>query len=394
MLKHLRVGIPVVGGKGWLGGVSHMELHVKALASLPREERPQLFLVITNDTLDGFACYRPFAALFDGLIYIGADIGAASAATDLPLIHCVDWDDLFTQIDFLFPVSFNVLPGRCAASWIHDFQHKYLPGFFSKQDIALRDELCRRIADKARLVFCSSRAVERDFWRFFPHSKAVTRVLPLKVAPEAAWYAGDPAAVQAKYCLPDRFVLCCNQFWVHKNHRLLFAAIALLRQAGQEVHLVCTGLTDDFRHPGYMEELNQYIKELGVPDLVHILGQIPRHEQIQLIRRSLFVVQPSLFEGLSLIVQECRALGKPLILSDLDVHLEHEYGIYFKRTDAHDLAAKMAALLAVSRPGPDTARETEARLQAAGLTAAYGQAFCQLVEEAIALFGKKAAPAR
>lgn len=222
----------------------------------------------------------------------------------------------------------------------------------------------------------------------------MTRVLSLRVAPEAEWYAGDPAAVQAKYRLPDRFVLCCNQFWVHKNHRLLFAAIALLRQAGQEVQLVCTGLPDDFRHPGYLQELERYINELGVTDLIHILGQIPRHDQIQLIRRSLFVVQPSLFEGLSLIVEECRALGKPLILSDLDVHLEHEYGIYFKRTNVHDLAAKMAALLAVARPGPDAARETEARLQAEGLAAGYGQAFCRLVEEAVALFGKKLAPAR
>lgn len=391
MINDFRVGIPIVGGKGWLGGVSHMELHVKAVTTLPRHERPQLFLVITDDSLDSFSLYRPFSHLFDGILFMGSGIEAASTVVGMPLLHCSSWTELFTAIDFLFPVSFNVLPGRCAASWIHDFQHKHLPEFFPAQDIIIRDELCRRIADQSRLVFCSSKAVEKDFWRFYPHSQAITKVLALRVAPEDEWYAGNPNSIQLKYDLPDRFLLCSNQFWVHKNHRLLLEAISILRQTGHDIHLVCTGLTSDFRCPGYFEELNQYIEHLGISDLVHILGQIPRQDQIQLIRRCLVVVQPSLFEGLSLIVQECRALGKAIILSDLEVHLEHEYGIYFKRTDAQDLADKIFQLLPVTQPGPDAARETEARLQAVGLITAYAKEFCSMVVEAQKLFGNKPA---
>lgn len=389
MIKQLRVGIPVIGGKGWLGGASHMELHIKAIATLAKEDRPQLFLVVTEETLDSFSLYHSFATLFDGLIFMGTNSSAASAVIDLPLIHCVDWDELFTKIDFFFPVSFNILPGRPAASWIHDFQHKYLPDFFSAQDIALRDELCRRIADQARLIFCSSKAVEADFRRFYPSSTAITKVLALRVSPEEAWLSGAPDEVQQKYSLPNRFILCSNQFWIHKNHRLLFEAISLLRNSGQDIHLVCTGLTSDFRCPSYLTDLEQYIEELGVSDLVHILGQIPRFDQIQLIRRSLFVVQPSLFEGLSLIVQECRSLGKPIILSDLDVHLEHQYGVYFNRSSAADLAAKITALEKVSQPGPDVCRETQAKFEAVGLTTAYARDFCKMVEESQDLFLEK-----
>ncbi|MDD4600548.1 hypothetical protein SDC9_13782 [bioreactor metagenome] len=387
MVNNLRVGIPIVGGKSWLGGVSHLELHVKAVTTLPSHERPQLFLVITKETLDSYEFYRPFITLFDAVIFMGDNIKTALEQTGLTIIHCKTWDELFSKIDFFFPVSFNVLPGYCSASWIHDFQHKHLPDFFPAHDLALRDQLCSHIASQARLIFCSSKSVERDFRHFYPDSTAITQVLALRIAPEAAWYEGDPLTIQEKYDLPNEFVVCSNQFWVHKNHRLLFKAISLLRQSGKNIHLVCTGLTNDFRCPNYLNQLNQSLKDMKITDLVHILGQIPRHDQIQLIRRSLFVVQPSLFEGLSLIVQECRALGKTIVLSDLDVHLEHEYGIYFERNSPQDLADKIAQLIDSVHPGPDTMREKLARLESAGLTKQYAKEFCKMVETAQTLFG-------
>lgn len=390
MANHWRVGIPVIGSKSWQGGVSHMELHVKAVTSLPKAERPALYLVVLAESADAFPLYYPFITLFDGVIALTAEATAAARDIGVPCSRCSGWDELFTMIDFFFPVSFNVLPGCPAASWIHDFQHKYWPQFFSPSDITLRDELCARIAAQSALVFCSSQSVEDDFRRFYPESAAVTRVLALRVSPEDSWYGGDPLAVQTHYGLPERFILCCNQFWVHKNHRILFEALARLRQGGCDIHLVCTGSRIDFRCPSYMTELEQYIDELGISDLVHILGQIPRPDQIQLIRRCLFVVQPSLFEGLGLIVQECRTLGKPIILSDLPVHWEHQYGITFDRSNAADLGDKIAALYTVSRPGPDLAREAEARLQASGETVQYGRDFCRLVEEAQLLFPPKA----
>ncbi|BBB91882.1 MAG TPA: glycosyltransferase family 1 protein [Methylomusa anaerophila] len=392
----LRVGIPVIGGKGWIGGVSHLEHHVKAVASLPAQERPQLFLIVSGETREGFRLYLPFAEKFDGIICFGTGFSGLADQTGLPVIDVHTWDDLFCKIDFYFPVNFNVIPDRPAASWVHDFQHKYRPDFFSPQDLAIRDELCSRVAAQSRLVYCSSRAVEQDFRKFYPESQAVTRVLPFHILPEDDWYRGDPAAIQEKYGLPDRFILCSNQFWLHKNHRRLFDAIAALRQTGLDVHLACTGMTDDFRRPQYMEELQKHISESGVSDLIHILGLVPRQDQIQLVRRSLFVVQPSLFEGLSLIVQECRSLGKTILLSDLPVHLEHEYGVYFQRENTADLASKISALLPVCLPGPDFKRETEARMQADCLAKIFARSFSDLVVESQAIFSKKqtaAAPA-
>jgi glycosyltransferase involved in cell wall biosynthesis len=55
---------------------------------------------------------------------------------------------------------------------------------------------------------------------------------------------------------------------------------------------------------------------------------------------SVAVVNPSLFEGWSTTVEEARALGVPMVLSDLPVHKEQAEGIahFFDRTSAASLA--------------------------------------------------------
>lgn len=387
-MTNLRVGIPLIGGKMWLGGISHIELHVKAVNSLPQEERPQLFLVVEPDSMPCLGYYQRFIDLFAGIIYVGIRTDKASAL-GTPHLFCRTYDELFTLIDFYFPVHFNVLEGRCAASWIPDFQHKYLTNLFSRYEIMIRDRLCERIAQHSRLVYCSSKAVERDFRKFYPQSPALTRVLALRVFPEEEWYHGDPAAIQRQYGLPDEFVICCNQFWMHKNHLLLFKAVEMLRNTGRDIHVVCTGETGDSRYSGYFKEVKNYIARHKLQDRVHILGAIPRNDQIQLLRRSLFAVQPSLFEGLSLIVQECRILGKTIVLSDLDVHREHEYGVYFNRHSAEDLVSKMETLLENAQAGPDRQQEETARMPGMELAQSYGRQFLELVEDAQMIFGRK-----
>jgi glycosyltransferase involved in cell wall biosynthesis len=326
----------------------------------------------------------PFADLFDGFLFCGQNVAAAQQV--IPGVIVAPADELFTYIDFYFPVNSDVWPGLCAASWIPDFQHRFLPELFSASELAWRDAQFARIAAEARLVVLKSLAVEDDFRRFYPNSPAKTRVLRYSVDPPEEWLSPDPIEIQAKYNLPDKFVLCSNQFWQHKNHTVLFQAIALLKQAGLSIPLVCTGPTLDYRCPDYYRQLQNYIGELGIADQIHILGMIPRIDQIQLLRRCLLAVQPSLFEGLSLMVCETRALGKPILLSDLAVHAEHEYGVLFDRYSPSDLAVKMVSMLAIASPGPDCAQELAVKAEAASRVRRFGRCFCELALEARSLF--------
>ncbi|MDR3590931.1 MAG: glycosyltransferase [Negativicutes bacterium] len=387
MIANTRVGIPLTGGKQWHGGVSYVETLVRSLSALARSERPALYLVISEGSLADFDCYRPFVHLFDGLILLGSTVSDLEAVLGTKPIHCQSLDELFSLVDFYYPVNSDVLPYRQAVSWIPDFQHRYLPDFFSGYEYQARESQFLKIAQQAKLLILNSRSAESDFRKFYPESGVVTRILSASPQPEENWYTGNPEEVQAKYRLPERFVLCSNQFWVHKNHLTLFQAVSLLKKTGRAVHLVCTGPTDDYRIPGYFEILQGQIDALGIRENVSILGLIPREDQIQLLRRSLFVVQPSLFEGLSLVVQECRALAKPIVLSDLDVHVEYSYGTTFRRSDPQDLAVKMDALLSSCRPGPDKPAESLARTGALAAVEARAREFCEIVLEYLGCSG-------
>lgn len=387
-MTQIRVGIPILGSKEWYAGVSTVEWLIKAIALLPETERPELYLVVTNKTLKNFEAHKHFATLFKSIIFCGENLAAASLVINTPLIHCPSIDQLFNYIDFVYPANSSLWPGRYTVSWIPDFQHRYLPKFFSKTEYNIREKLFAELAAKSPVIVFTTQTVKNDFLKFYPDSTAITKVLSAPFYPNEDFYLKNPLEVQKKYQLPDNFILCCNQFWIHKNHPILFKALAILRQAGQDVHLVCTGFKSDYRLPDYFDKIQEYIELLGINDHIHILGLIPRNDQIQLIRRSLFVVQPSLFEGLSMIVEECQAFGKNIILSDLDAHLEHGYGIYFERNNAQDLAQKILDLIPTSTPGPNLKTETSAQNNTLNRIKLFAAKFCTFAQEMKTIFHK------
>ena len=388
MINKIRVGIPIIGSREWLGGIAYIELLVRAVTALENSTRPKLFLVVRDRNLSDLELYKNIISLFDGIFFVGQELAKATRILPTGFSHCDSFDELHKNIDVYFPVISDVYPHRCSVSWIPDFQHKYLPEFFSPQEIANRDEKFKRIAHEARIIVFSSRSAQQDFRNFYPQSEAVTRILSFFSYPQEAWYTEDCIQIQKKYELPDKFILCCNQLWAHKNYERLFEALALMRRDGQEIHLVGTGSVIDYRFVGYYEKIRKLIQDLGITDIVHMLGVIPRHHQIQLIRRSLMVVQPSLFEGWSTVVEDCRALGKTMLLSDLNVNIEQnpDYGIYFRRTEVTDLASKMKGILKDAKPGPDLEREALAKSRALDFANQYARQFCNIVSTTRDLF--------
>jgi glycosyltransferase involved in cell wall biosynthesis len=107
------------------------------------------------------------------------------------------------------------------------------------------------------------------------------------------------------------------------------------------------------------------IHQIGVASQVRILGLIPREDQIQLVRASMGIVHPSLFEGWSTVVEDSRLFGKPIILSNIPVHREQnpELGRYFEPHSSEDLADAINRLWLDGKPGPQLLAESEGRLQ-------------------------------
>jgi glycosyltransferase involved in cell wall biosynthesis len=379
-----KICIPIIGNDGWLGGVSYIENLIKAVRILPVERQPVVYLYVDDITLCALVLHTHFLELFNGIIYRGVYGSALSEVLGRPVKSISTREELYEIIDFYFMGPDEMLGSYCSAAWIPDFQHVHLPKFFSPEELQDRDRKFQYRAEHARMIVLSSHDAERDYRYIFPNYKTTTRILSFHTLPEKKWLQSNPELVQQKYNLPDAFLICCNQFWSHKNHVTLFNALSIVRRTGANVHLVCTGSTMDYRCPGYFNELLAYLEQVGIKNQVHILGNIPRSDQIQLIRRSLAVVQPSLFEGWSTVVEDARAMGKTMVLSDLDVHKEQspDFAIYFDRNNPSELAIAISKILPLLKPGPDLIREKAAQVAAQQLVKKFGQAFCDIACEA------------
>jgi glycosyltransferase involved in cell wall biosynthesis len=206
-------------------------------------------------------------------------------------------------------------------------------------------------------------------------------VLSFGTFPNADWY-GDFRDEDLSW-LPSRYFVICNQFWSHKNHALVVRALEILAKRDLRPVVVCTGALVDFRQPDCAERLLQQMHRAGVSSQVVLLGLVPRRLQVEIIRRSLAVVQPSLFEGWSTVVEDARVLGKPSMLSDLDVHREQNPpgANFFARDDANALAAVMESAWAQLNPGPDRDAEARARQRGEARIAEIGNRLLAIAEE-------------
>jgi glycosyltransferase involved in cell wall biosynthesis len=252
------------------------------------------------------------------------------------------------RVDTVFPVMVpytRSLPN--AIAWIPDLQHCILPEYFSRLSRATRDRnFSRLLKDPNRQVVFSSQSALQDAIRAYGTPKASTPILHFATVPSPEWFQ-DPTPFIAKYNLPASFFIICNQFWMHKDHLTAFKAAAKLKSQGLTIHLVCTGPTRDNRDPEFFPKLESQIRELGIQEQVHIVGMIPRVDQICLMRAAKAVLQPSLFEGWSTVVEDARSVGRPVIASDFPVHIEQNVAgsSFFRMRDADDCARAIANFL-------------------------------------------------
>ena len=271
-----------------------------------------------------------------------------------------------------------------SAAWIYDFQHKFLPDLFSPDEVTGRDRSFSAIARHASTVVLSSKSAERDYHRFFPTAQGSTEVLQFHTFPNQEWCELRAEVVQERYHLPSRFFIICNQFWQHKNHLVVLEALARLRTKGIFPNVVCTGHLYDYRAPRYVDEILQTIHRLGIREQVFLLGLVPRRDQIQLIRRALAVVQPSLFEGWSTVVEDARCLGKRIIVSDLAVHREQDPpgSRFFSPDSVEALASALAEWWSDLEPGPDAEAEQRAMNRGLAHMMDFGENFLRIARAA------------
>ena len=237
-----------------------------------------------------------------------------------------------------FPISW--------LGYIFDFQHKYYPDYFTAKECLDRDIRFATMLRDSKAIIVNAKSVENDIDKFFPYHNCKVFELPFSAAAVSNWLDEIDPARLLKYHLPPRYFIISNQFWIHKSHITAFQALSQLAKAKvfSDIHIVCTGKMEDNRFPEHIKNIQRQLDTLGIRDRVHFLGHIPKIDQIAIMKNSLAVLQPTLFEGGpgGGSVYDAVSLGVPAIISDIPINLEikNEDNIFYFNAGSPDSLAE------------------------------------------------------
>lgn len=322
MAARATIGIPFNYDENWIGGVYYIQNLVSSFHLLPAAEQPEVWILSHDE--------KSFSFLRDTTHY--------PRLQWLPPVRLQDIDGgIYTKVRWLgrlvprflkrkphfdvifpFPIDWKSEQTVC---WIPDFQDRHLPELFTQEDLAYREKQHRDYAAHFRHIVFSSHAAEADFRRFYPEARTTSHVVHFAAFPPASTDV-DIDVLRARFRLPARYFYCPNQFWIHKNHKTVLEAVALLADKGISVTMVFSGKEHDHRAPDHARKLREYAAERGIADRVQFLGFLPREEQMALFRHAIAIVQPSLFEGWSTVIEDAKAVSQYVIAADIPVNRE------------------------------------------------------------------------
>jgi glycosyltransferase involved in cell wall biosynthesis len=374
----IRVGFLLPEGH-WLGGKNYMRNLFAAIQSLPRSP-------------------------ISPAIFTGARQGSAS--TEFPGIEIVSTSllDSNSPLDYLRRAlsraglpdillrrtlqrnSISILShaphlGRQSAvktiGWIPDFQHVHLPEFFTSEDRKARDEQFLSICSGCDKVIVSSETALGDLQSIFPQFAHKAELLRFVASPVPFEHAASLAELQRTYRFDQPYLLLPNQFWAHKNHRVVIRALQILKTRKKSPLVLATGSTQDYRNPAFFQSLTQFVVECKVQDNFRILGEIPFQHLAGLMENAVAFLNPSKYEGWSTSVEEAKSTGKQIILSDIPVHVEQApaRGIYFPAEDADALADSIFQVFDRFDATQDMEMQRQARIDFPRRQLEFGEAY-------------------
>ena len=328
---------------GWTGGMNYFKNLLNAISSFPeRKIEPVIFTGSRNITQIQ-QLFPTIPVIYSPLLENGHPFSLIRKG-----VKKIFGRDYFierllkkNQIRVLSHSGcFKTTFGLATIGWIPDFQHKFLPAFFNSSDLNQRDREYEMLVKYCQAVIFSSNTVKSDAIRFYPEYKDKFFVLHF-VSDINSEPMSDLHSLKTKYDIPEKFFLLPNQFWIHKNHKIVLEAVKILKSQQKNILVLATGSKEDYRNPDYFKSIEQKIDEFGIGDNFRILGMVPFPDLKGLMIGAIGLLNPSLFEGWITSVEEAKSLGLKIILSDISVHIEQapEFSRYFDPENPEQLAS-------------------------------------------------------
>ena len=229
----------------------------------------------------------------------------------------------------------------------HDFNWKRFNTFGS----ALCSQIERQMPEwlhRCHRLVVSSEFMASELRHFYPEFADKVRVVRFGI-PSSAHI---PTEVEFKdYChrvgLPEQFLLTVGWIVPHKNQKVLFEALGLLRGKGINIPLVCVGPDSSMLQPGNRQKATGYVGEvLSLAEDLGLrygrdfwgLGYVNDFELECIYRLATALVMPSLYEAGSFPAAEAARAQCPVACSRIPAHVDQAelLGNNIRLFDPHD----------------------------------------------------------
>ena len=230
--------------------------------------------------------------------------------------------------------------------WFPDFQEFKFPNNFSlKQRIARKLDIYFSSINSTKILL-SSYSVQKQLKLINKKAFKKSSVLRHATFLRNFKIIGQ-SKLKKKFNIKRNYFFLPNHFWKHKNHIVVYKAIKLAKKNDKKILLVTTGNTYDYRFPDHYNFLQNFIKKEHLFENILHLGIIDQNDLFSLIKHSLAVINPSLFEGWGNTLEHSILFDKIAVLSNIDVHKErkNKNKILFNSNDHNKLSQIMLKIL-------------------------------------------------
>lgn len=226
---------------------------------------------------------------------------------------------------------------------IHDLIFLRYPSLYPVIDRQIYEIKFRHACRVADHIIAVSEETRKNIMHFFGVSPEKIRVI-YQCCDEPFMKPVPPPhrdAVQAKYNLPQQYVLSVGSITERKNLLTIVQALHRLKDR-LDAFLVVVG-----KGGAYRKKVARYVADNGLQERVLFLGAVPSEDLPALYQMADLFVYPSLFEGFGIPVIEALWSGTPVITSRGSCFAESggPDSIYVDPLNAEALSAQMERVL-------------------------------------------------
>lgn len=197
-------------------------------------------------------------------------------------------------------------------SIVYDLQYMTYPFFFDLDDLTHRQQVIKNACSRATHLitiseYTRSKLLEKQK---LPAHKITTIPICLGDRLKINFYSMH---ILNKYQLKAKnYLIYPANYWKHKNHEMLIKAFEMvLRETNTPFQLVFTGAICERQ-----KFLKDVVKKMNLDESILFLDYVSNKELASLIKNSISLVFPSLYEGFGMPIIEAMTLGVPVICSN------------------------------------------------------------------------------